>query len=243
MARITRAAAHVSLEEVKSRLQNDPRAWCRKRWLIIYNALVDPRKAEEIATAGEIQRAFEARVGHEVAESTIYRLLHRHGWRKLMPRPTHPKASREAQEQFKKLCERLAQAAVATRSAEDERPVLQMAQYASPLRPHQSPQTLLGSPWHPASCTLSSGARVCLCLRRCGSLARPDDLIGVAYGQYGDDEHRASSHVSQTLADYFIVMQVDQAGWHRSKELQVPANIRLIAQPAYSPEVNPFSTL
>jgi hypothetical protein len=30
-----------------------------------------------------------------------------------------------------------------------------------------------------------------------------------------------------------------QAGWHRSKELQVPANIRLIEQPAYSPEVNP----
>ena len=59
----------------------------------------------EIATAAEIQRAFEARVGHEVDDSTIYRLLNRHGWRKLMPRPTHPKASREAQEQFKKLCD------------------------------------------------------------------------------------------------------------------------------------------
>ena len=47
------------------------------------------------------------------------------------------------------------------------------------------------------------------------------------------------SHVSQTFADYFIVMQVDQAGWHRSKELQVPANIRLLEQPADSPEVNP----
>jgi hypothetical protein len=45
--------------------------------------------------------------------------------------------------------------------------------------------------------------------------------------------------VSQTFANYFIVMQVDQAGWHRSKALHVPANIRLIEQPAYSPEVNP----
>ena len=50
-------------------------------------------------------------------------------------------------------------------------------------------------------------------------------------------------HLSQTLADYFIVMQVDQAGWHRSKELLVPANIRLIEQPAYSPEVNPVEHL
>ncbi len=38
-------------------------------------------------------------------------------------------------------------------------------------------------------------------------------------------------------------MQVDQAGWHRSKELQVPENIRLIFQPAYSPEVNPVEHL
>ena len=46
-------------------------------------------------------------------------------------------------------------------------------------------------------------------------------------------------HVSSTFANYFVVMQVDQAGWHHSKELRIPANIRLIAQPAYSPELNP----
>jgi DDE superfamily endonuclease len=46
-------------------------------------------------------------------------------------------------------------------------------------------------------------------------------------------------HVSQSFENYFLVMQVDQAGWHRSKELIVPANIRPIEQPAYSPEVNP----
>lgn len=47
------------------------------------------------------------------------------------------------------------------------------------------------------------------------------------------------AHVSRDFADYFVVMQVDQASWHRAKELQVPENIRLIFQPAYSPEVNP----
>ena len=126
MARVTRAAAHLSAEEVKKRLKHDPRPWCRERWLIIYNALVDPRPAEEIAihcgvstttvhhvivaraehgeiaTVAEVQQAFEAQIGQEVDDSTIYRLLHRHGWRKLMPRPRHPQASQEAQEQFKK---------------------------------------------------------------------------------------------------------------------------------------------
>ena len=47
------------------------------------------------------------------------------------------------------------------------------------------------------------------------------------------------THVSQTFQEYFIVMQVDRAGWHQAKDLQIPENIRLIAQPAYSPEVNP----
>lgn len=50
-------------------------------------------------------------------------------------------------------------------------------------------------------------------------------------------------HVSQTFAQYFIVMQVDRAGWHEAKALIVPENIRLIPQPAYSPELNPVEHL
>ncbi len=38
-------------------------------------------------------------------------------------------------------------------------------------------------------------------------------------------------------------MQVDQASWHQSKELQIPAHMRLIAQPASSPELNPVEHL
>ncbi len=47
------------------------------------------------------------------------------------------------------------------------------------------------------------------------------------------------SHVSSIYANYFVVMQVDQAGWHVTNELTIPENIRLIPQPAYSPELNP----
>jgi transposase len=162
MSRVTKAAEHLSLEEVKNRMESDPRPLYRRRWLIIYNALVDPRTAEEIAkhcgvkkvtvqqlisrynrfgisavetkgkggrkreyltveqehqflepfflqakageiaTVAEIHRAFEEHVAHEVDESTIYRLLQRHGWRTVVPRPRHPQAREEAQEAFKK---------------------------------------------------------------------------------------------------------------------------------------------
>jgi hypothetical protein len=50
-------------------------------------------------------------------------------------------------------------------------------------------------------------------------------------------------HVSQEFSDYFIVMQVDRAGWHDANELVIPENIRLILQPAYSPELNPVEHL
>jgi transposase len=162
MARVTHAAPHLPLAEVKNRMRTDPSDDWRQRWLIIYNALVESRAASEIArhcgvskatvhavisrynrlgvaaietpgkggrrrqyltleeekefltpffapaesgeiaTVGQIWRAFEQRVGHTVDDSTIYRLLHRHGWRKLMPRPRHPQADPQAQEQFKK---------------------------------------------------------------------------------------------------------------------------------------------
>ena len=45
--------------------------------------------------------------------------------------------------------------------------------------------------------------------------------------------------VSVEFADYFVVMQVDKAAWHRSNALKVPENIRLIQPPDYSPQLMP----
>ncbi len=45
---------------------------------------------------------------------------------------------------------------------------------------------------------------------------------------------------SETIAeDDHAVMVLDQAGWHGSNSLAVPANITLVPLPAYSPELNP----
>lgn len=37
-------------------------------------------QSDELAMIAEIQQAFEARVGHQVDDSTMYRLLNRPGW-------------------------------------------------------------------------------------------------------------------------------------------------------------------
>jgi len=58
-----------------------------------------------ILVVSEIKRAFEAQVGHKVAKTTVYRMLDRHDWRTIIPRPRHPNSNAEAQEGFKKTSE------------------------------------------------------------------------------------------------------------------------------------------
>ena len=59
-------------------------------------------RAGGMLQVAQVRSAYEQRVGQPVAASTIYRLLDRHGWRKVVPRPRHPKADVAAQAAFKK---------------------------------------------------------------------------------------------------------------------------------------------
>jgi hypothetical protein len=45
--------------------------------------------------------------------------------------------------------------------------------------------------------------------------------------------------VAQRHPDDFILMVMDQAGWHIAGALEVPANMRILFLPPYSPELNP----
>ncbi len=51
---------------------------------------------------GEIKRALDVRLRRKVALACAYSLLHRHGWRKLVPDKQQPKANVAAQENWKK---------------------------------------------------------------------------------------------------------------------------------------------
>ena len=58
--------------------------------------------AGEMLNVHDLKAAYEQAIGHPTSNSTIYNLLNRHGWRKLMPRPFHPKRDPAAQDAFKK---------------------------------------------------------------------------------------------------------------------------------------------
>lgn len=62
----------------------------------------DRAKAGEVLVVNEVKSAYEEAVGRVVPKSTVYRMLARHGWRKIAPRPRHPKADPQNLEACKK---------------------------------------------------------------------------------------------------------------------------------------------
>jgi putative transposase len=51
------------------------------------------------------------------------------------------------------------------------------------------------------------------------------------------------NELSKKYSDYRIIMILDKAGWHRSIELEIPKNIKLLHLCPYSPELNPVELL
>lgn len=71
------------------------------------SAYTKQAEAGQIVDLNELKAAYIEKVGHSIGGSQIYRMLERHGWRKVMPRSRHPqKASDEAIEASKKLKQR-----------------------------------------------------------------------------------------------------------------------------------------
>jgi len=162
MAKVTSVQPYLSIDEIQQRLKQTVGFIQVQRWLVIYNAAIDPRPASDIAkhtglalqtvhnlisqynrqgpaalegpgkggrrrayltvaeeaeflqsfrelaitgqvaTTREIQRALEKKVGHPVDKSMVYKMLQRHGWRKVVPRTAHEKSDPERQAAFKK---------------------------------------------------------------------------------------------------------------------------------------------
>jgi transposase len=70
----------------------------------LVNGFAERAKKGELITVKDIKTAYETRVGHKIGSGHIYMILKRQGWRKIKPRPEHPKKASEAEiEASKKL--------------------------------------------------------------------------------------------------------------------------------------------
>jgi transposase len=92
-----------------------PRAYClagrggRRKGLVdleqerrLLEELTGKAQKGHIVTVRVVRKRVERLLGHSVSKDYAYDLLHRHEWRKVVPRPHHPKRNKAKQQAFKK---------------------------------------------------------------------------------------------------------------------------------------------
>jgi transposase len=68
----------------------------------ILDEVLSEAKTGGVVIVPPLKPAIEAKLGKTLALSTVYQMLSRHGWRKLVPDKSHPKADPAAREAWKK---------------------------------------------------------------------------------------------------------------------------------------------
>jgi transposase len=74
--------------------------WERERAIV--SKFLQKSARGQVSRGVQIQPALETASGRRMHKTTVYRILQRHQWRKVVPRPRHPQASVEEQAAFKK---------------------------------------------------------------------------------------------------------------------------------------------
>lgn len=111
VGRATVARLQTRFREPKSgRQRRKPRNWGGRR-----NALLSVEEEEEflrpwlehaekggVLVVSPLRQALAEKLGEPVKPSVVYRLLARHGWRKVAPDTSHPQSDPDAQAEWKK---------------------------------------------------------------------------------------------------------------------------------------------
>ena len=198
--------------------------------------------AGEMLNIHDLKAAYEGAIEHATLDSTVYNLLHRHGWRKLMPRPFHPKRNLAAQDAFKK--NGFPDAVRKARRAARRRRRNLRIMFADEAR--------FGRINRPRPCWAPIGTRpeVAAQLIReyiylYGAVAPKDGTC--VYLIMPTSNTACFQPFLDVLARKFArqdtLLVLDGAPNHRSGELAVPDNITLPYLPPYSPELNPKENL
>ena len=169
-----------------------------------------------------------------IAKKTLSRELRAMGYCKLSARPRHYAQAEGAMEDFKKASPRAWRQLRARKASMHQG--RNLVQRRGSYRPEEQDHPPLGQARHPPERTPRSTHRFHLHLRRglpsAGQGRDPDP----ASLQHGGDEPTPRGDRRDGRAH--AVLLVDQAGWHLSARLVVPANITILALPPKCPELN-----
>ena len=201
-----------------------------------------PHDEDEVCTLRgvDIRRILEHEFAARYSLDGVYKLLHRLGYRSLMPRPQHPEAIPEAQEFFKEI-------------------VVEHIEAIAEEHPGKEVQV-----WHQDEARFGQQGTITRVWARRGSRPRRvrqngrESLYvltavcaasGAAAGLIAPELNTAVVNLfleqfsCQLAAGVHAVLLWDNAGYHVGKDLVVPENVSLIGLLPYSPELNPVENL
>lgn len=95
------ASGKLAAPRKKTELRNHAKAELAREKEILDEVLADAKDGG-IVVIPRIKSEIEAKLGDTIAISTLYRMLARHGWRKIAPDTQHPKGDPTAREEWKK---------------------------------------------------------------------------------------------------------------------------------------------
>jgi transposase len=110
VGRATVARLQAAFRKKKPALPNPARNWGGRRRSLLtpeeedafLKPWLDSAAAGHLVVVAPLRAALAQRLGHAVKPSVVYRLLARHGWRKVAPDTRHPKSQPAVQEEWKK---------------------------------------------------------------------------------------------------------------------------------------------
>lgn len=95
-----RGGVKALLEEKRGRARGRAR-WTLQEERVFLDPFLRAAERGKLTTVLEMYKAHCKRMGKKLDPTVTYRLLDRHGWRKIIPRAQHPKTDKAAQETFK----------------------------------------------------------------------------------------------------------------------------------------------
>lgn len=192
-------------------------------------------------TVADIRERIMDSFGVRYTLEGVRRLIRRLGFRHVSPRPVHPRAKPEAQEEFRNGFARLAEEAVPDGVS------------LADVLVHFQDEARVGQKGMLSRVWARKGTRPRIVQdHRYGyvylfSAACPETGTAVGHVCARANTGEMSRHLrdigEQTPAGKHALVVLDGAGWHRSRDLEVPANVSLLRLPPYSPELNPVETL
>lgn len=189
----------------------------------------------------DLQKVIAEKFGVSLHERSVGRLLRKLGFRRLSPRPRHPKTDPAAQETFKEaFAAQVAEALPATAKGKSIEVWLQ-----DEARVGQ--QGTLTYVWakrgsRPRALRDRRFTWACLFGAVCPARATGAAVIMPEVNVEAMEDHLAE--ISRCVSEGAIaVLLLDGAGWHSSSRLKLPDNIVLLPLPPYAPELNPAENI